>query len=473
MMLAEEQINRYLRHIIMPEISGAGQEKLLESSVFIYGDTISNISPFIYYIAASGIGHIYFGVNNSQGCDMLLSNIHDLNSDIIIEHVENPECISPNGISLRVVAGAPDFIIRHRVYKGFVRTIIAPISPWKGMLQLSIDQDELDSFVNTLEEGSKNPRLINRTSDFENSGYVLSSCFIGAAAAIESIKLCLNIGNPLNSPLFFDLFEMEFSRVDLAGIELYIRNLFNNPYMDESFIPSFVQTSSLLNSKVLLVGAGGLGSPNAYALSLAGVGTIGLIDYDVVEMSNLNRQILHSYSRIGMHKAKSAEVFIKSINPKIKLASYNTSLNKENVLEIIKDYDVIIGCVDNLPTRYILNDACFILNKPLIEAGVLRFAGLGMTIIPGKSPCYRCIFPEIPKSRDIQSCSESGILGPVPGLLGFIQASEAIKIISGRGKLLDSRLIFYDALDAEFRIVNINKNPTCPLCGSEPSIKSL
>jgi adenylyltransferase/sulfurtransferase len=229
----------------------------------------------------------------------------------------------------------------------------------------------------------------------------------------------------------------------------------------------------LRDSSALVVGLGGLGSPVALYLAAAGIGTLGVLDNDVVELSNLQRQILHGTSDIGRRKTDSAENRIRALNPGVKVTKHCARLDKNNVERTIRDYDVIIDGVDNFAARYLLNDACFFGNKPLVEAGVLQFLGQIMTIVPGKGPCYRCVFPEPPPPGSVPSCQEAGILGAVAGVLGVLQATEAIKLILGIGKPLVGRMIVYEALRGSFREVSFRPNPKCPLCGEKPSITEL
>ena len=229
----------------------------------------------------------------------------------------------------------------------------------------------------------------------------------------------------------------------------------------------------LREARVLVVGAGGLGSPASLYLAAAGIGTLGIVDDDVVDVSNLQRQILHRTCDVGGPKTDSAEECIKALNPGVAVEKHQLRLRKDNIQEIVQRYDVIIDAVDNFSTRFLLNDACFFERKPLVEAGVLQFLGQIMTIMPGEGPCYRCVFPEPPPAGVIPSCEEAGVLGVVPGVLGVLQAAEAIKLILGIGKPLTGRIIIYEALSGSFRDVNIRRNPRCPLCGDEPSITEL
>jgi len=231
------------------------------------------------------------------------------------------------------------------------------------------------------------------------------------------------------------------------------------------------EAEKLSKARVLIVGAGGLGSPAAIALAMAGIGTIGLADSDIIEASNLNRQILHRESRIGMLKAESARLSLSKMNPGIRINTHVEYLSRENVNEIIKDYDIVVAAVDNFSTRYLLNDACFFMKKPLAEAGVLKFDGTATTIIPEQGHCYRCLYPNL--NERLINPTEKGILGAIPGVMGFIEAVEVFKIITGAGRPLKNRIILFDGTDMEFDSIDIDKNPDCPLCGSNPTITCL
>jgi len=229
----------------------------------------------------------------------------------------------------------------------------------------------------------------------------------------------------------------------------------------------------LLNAKVLIIGAGGLGSPCAMYLASAGIGKIGIVDSDKVELNNLQRQILHSTKDLGRPKVESAKGKIKAINQDVEVMTYNLRLTSENILDIIKDYDIVVDGSDNFPTRYLVNDACILSKKPLSHGAIFRFDGQATTIIPGKSPCYRCLFPEPPPPGLVPSCQEAGILGAVAGVIGTIQANEVLKYILGIGDLLIGELLIFNALDSSFRKVLVPKNKGCPVCGENPTIKKL
>ena len=221
----------------------------------------------------------------------------------------------------------------------------------------------------------------------------------------------------------------------------------------------------LLDSKVLFIGAGGLGAPAAYYLAAAGVGTIGIIDADVVEESNLQRQIIHNMSRIGQYKADSAKQTIQELNPDIKVNTYIDLLDETNVARIIADYDVIIDGTDNFPTRYLLNDAALLANKPVVHGSVFRFEGQVTVFKPYDGPCYRCLYPEPPPAALAPSCSEAGVLGVLPGVIGMLQAVETLKLLLSIGDPLVGRLMMYDALAGEFSELRLFRDPNCPACG--------
>jgi molybdopterin/thiamine biosynthesis adenylyltransferase/rhodanese-related sulfurtransferase len=238
-------------------------------------------------------------------------------------------------------------------------------------------------------------------------------------------------------------------------------------YARHTMLPEVGQEGQvkLLRSKMLCLGAGGLGSPVALYLAAAGVGTLGIIDDDVVDSSNLQRQILHATDRVGMPKVESAQKTITGLNPDVKVVPYKARLTSENVLDILKDYDVIVDGVDNFPTRYLLNDAALKLGKPVVHASIYRFEGQITCFVPDQGPCYRCLYPEPPPADMAPSCQEAGVLGVLPGVVGVLQATEAIKIVLGMGKTLAGRLLMYDALGTKFREMRLRRDPKCPTCG--------
>src|SRR3989440_2876869 len=226
-------------------------------------------------------------------------------------------------------------------------------------------------------------------------------------------------------------------------------------------------------ARVLCIGTGGLGSPMALYLAAAGVGTLGLVDFDVVDYTNLQRQIIHSTADVGRKKLDSAADKLKGINPFLNLRTFDTRLSSENALEIFRDFDIIADGTDNFPTRYLVNDACVLTGKPNIYGSIFRFEGQASVFATEEGPCYRCLYPEPPPPGLVPSCAEGGVLGILPGLVGVIQATETIKLILGQGDSLVGRLLLVDALGMRFRELKLRKNPDCPVCGANPAITQL
>jgi molybdopterin/thiamine biosynthesis adenylyltransferase/rhodanese-related sulfurtransferase len=226
-------------------------------------------------------------------------------------------------------------------------------------------------------------------------------------------------------------------------------------------------------ARVLCVGTGGLGSPLALYLAAAGIGTLGLVDFDVVDASNLQRQIIHSTKDIGRKKLDSAEEKLVALNPALKVVKHDTMLSSANALDILMDYDIVADGTDNFPTRYLVNDACVLLGKPNVYGSIFRFEGQASVFATEQGPCYRCLYPEPPPPGLVPSCAEGGVLGILPGLVGVIQATEAIKLILGKGESLVGRLLLVDALNMRFRELKLRKNPECPVCGANPTVTKL
>jgi molybdopterin/thiamine biosynthesis adenylyltransferase len=225
----------------------------------------------------------------------------------------------------------------------------------------------------------------------------------------------------------------------------------------------------LLNAKVLLLGAGGLGSPTALYLAAAGVGTLGIVDDDDVDLSNLQRQVIHTTDRIGTPKVDSAEISVKAINPDVNVVKYQTRLDASNIMEIIDGYDVIVDGVDNFPTRYLLNDATVRLDIPVVSASILGFDGQLSVFKPHDGPCYRCLYPVPPPAEMAPSCGANGVLGVLPGTMGLLQATEVVKLVTGAGEPLVGRLLLYEALGATFTELKVRRDPECPICSKDPS----
>ncbi len=227
-------------------------------------------------------------------------------------------------------------------------------------------------------------------------------------------------------------------------------------------------------TSVLCIGAGGLGSPIALYLAAAGIGRIGIVDFDTVDHSNLQRQIIHSDADVGRPKAESAKESIKAINPNVDVVIHNTRISSENALDLVRPYDIVVDGTDNFPTRYLTNDACVLLGKPNVYGSIFRFEGQASVFAPHQGgPCYRCLYPEPPPPGMVPSCAEGGVLGVLPGIVGCIQATEILKLAIGKGTTLVGRLLLFNALDMKFRELKLRKDPKCPLCGTNPTITQL
>lgn len=229
----------------------------------------------------------------------------------------------------------------------------------------------------------------------------------------------------------------------------------------------------LLNSKVLIIGAGGLGAPAAMYLAAAGVGTIGIADADEVDLSNLQRQIIHMTADVGKPKVQSAKETMEAINPDVTVKTYRVFVDSESIMDLIKDYDFIIDGTDNFPAKFLINDACVMAGKPFSHAGIIRFKGQLMTYVPGKGPCYRCVFKNPPPKDAVPTCKQAGVIGAMGGVIGSLQAMEAIKYILGQGDLLTGYLLTYDALKMEFRKIKLPTDKNCAVCGENPTITEL
>ena len=229
----------------------------------------------------------------------------------------------------------------------------------------------------------------------------------------------------------------------------------------------------LLNASVLIIGAGGLGAPAALYLAAAGVGTIGIVDADEVDLSNLQRQVIHTTNDVGKAKVQSAAETMEAINPDVTVKTYRTFVDSTNIMDLIKDYDFIIDGTDNFPAKFLINDACVMAGKPFSHACIIRFKGQLMTYVPGEGPCYRCVFKNPPPKDAVPTCKQAGVIGAMGGVIGSLQAMEAIKYIIGKGELLTGKLLTYDALKMEFHTIKLPKDHHCAVCGDEPTITEL
>lgn len=246
-------------------------------------------------------------------------------------------------------------------------------------------------------------------------------------------------------------------------------------YARHLVIPEFGEEGQekLASSSVLVVGTGGLGSPVLLYLAAAGVGRLGIVDDDVVELSNLQRQVLHATPDVGRRKVDSAADKLRALNPGVDLVRHDVRFSPETAEELLSGYDVVVTAVDNFPSRFLLNDACVLLRKTLVEGAILRFTGLAMTIKGGETACYRCVFPEMPAADSVPSPGEAGVFGPVAGTIGCLQACEVVKVLTGIGEPLYDRLLQFDAAEMSFQEVMLSREPACPVCGAAPTITAL
>ena len=265
-----------------------------------------------------------------------------------------------------------------------------------------------------------------------------------------------------------DLLNMSTAGVELSNeeIERYSRHLILPEVGMEG-------QKKMKATSILLIGTGGLGSPLGMYLAAAGIGRLGLVDFDVVEMSNLQRQIIHTTNDIGRPKIESAKETINAINPHVHIDTYETPLTSDNAMDIIREYDIVIDGTDNFPTRYLVNDACVLLGKPNVYGSIFRFEGQASVFYAKEGPCYRCLYPEPPPPGLVPSCAEGGVLGILPGIVGLIQANEGVKLALGQGTPLIGRLLLYNALDMKFRELKLLKDPNCPICGENPTVTEL
>ncbi len=458
-------MERYHRQIILPEIGIEGQKKLEDSAVFVKAQSVESCALLLYYLAAAGIGILNCDFAEEHGLSSLIKQIGALNSGVKIQAVPAGLKNLPGDAAVRVVQGSPQYLAQsHDQPNGqWMPLIIAANRGWQGWFQVIKRPDD---------QGAVLPRPDHQTSIGHNmpdggAESTFSSNLLGALAAVEVVKILLGLENCTAYGLEFDLFTMRFARYEgRKACPISIASPFLSteiPGASPGYITT-ADTHQLAQSQVVVVGSGGLGSPVLYTLAQAGVGTIALVDYDRVDISNLNRQILHSETRLGLPKIDSAEIFLRELNPDLNLIKHNTSLTKDNALDIISACDVLVDCVDNLSTRYLINEACALLNKPLVEAGVNGFEGIATTIMAARSTCYQCLFP----ARSALDCNAKygpeGILGPVAGVLGTIQGCEACKCLTKTGTILFDSILAYDALEAQFEIFHTEKDPDCPIC---------
>lgn len=464
MILRNDQLDRYMQHIIIPEISRQGQEKILHSSVILFSEDLDKVSLALYYLAAAGVGAVYCNIDNAINWDDLSDKLHDLNSDVKIRLQCEKEMKHSNvQATTRIIAGSPGYveetlknILKSDYNEKYIPTIVSVFNGWRGAVQSIATKTGLENFLLQMDGSAGFSKFNPDSFDHKLSGY-----FSSLMAVIEHLKITLSHGKPLSTALYYDLYAMEFDSIESPASLIY---KLNPPKIHESIPKPFTDCN------VLIVGCGGMGSAAAYALASLGIGRLGLIDSDTVELNNLIQQIMHSFSRIGISKVQSAEIFLKQINPDIILDKYNSKIGKESIRDIINSYDIVIGCLDNLSDTYILNDACLAAGKPLLEAGALDISALATSIIPGEGQCFSCTFPKPDDESPIPSCPETGVLGAVTGLMGIIQATEAVKLLAGFGRSLKNKMLLFDVFDTDIYIADIERNPYCEFCSDTHDI---
>lgn len=451
------QIKRYLRHIIMPDIGGWGQKKLLDTRMLICASEVESCDLLLRYLTAIGIGHIHCHFKSNDGWEDALKALNDLNPDVTIILTDDFFADA----DLTIIIGNSSYASQAAGL--FLNPSGSQISPifisvneaWQGCFGLCQDGNEISVFLNAIEKkGFSEQKYCNDDHFSDQLGLLLSSCFVGTLLAVEAVKSRLKIGVPLTDIFYFDLINHSFDNHFSTSEQVFVD-------FDLSSYESEIK-NKLAEANILTIGAGGLGCPANLVLAKAGVKKLSLIDFDHVEISNLNRQILHTTSSIGQKKVESAKRSLEAMNPELQVTTFSSAFAKENAREIIKKHDLVIDGLDNLPTRYLLNDACYFEKKPLVEAGALAFYGQVTTIVPNEGPCFRCLFPET-NNQTAGSCSETGVLGPVPGIIGVLEAIEAIKLIIGIPATLKGSLLMIDVLETSFDRFTFRKDLDCPL----------
>jgi molybdopterin/thiamine biosynthesis adenylyltransferase/rhodanese-related sulfurtransferase len=371
-------------------------------------------------------------------------------TDLIAEVRRSIKTVSLEEIKRRLDAGEPMVLLDVREKEeNRAGYIPGSISVPRGFLEMQIEGKITDKNAPIVAYCAGGTRSALATKTLEDLGYT------HVESANPGFVRWKDLGFPMETPP--QLTESQRDR--------YSRHILL-PEVGE------VGQAKLLASKVLLLGAGGLGSPAALYLAAAGVGTIGICDADVVDASNLQRQILHATSRVGHRKVDSTEQTLRDLNPDVKVIKFDERVDSSNVERIFKDFDVVVDGCDNFPTRYLVNDASVFMNKPVVHGSIFRFEGQATTFVPRKGPCYRCLYPEPPPPHLAPSCQEAGVLGILPGVIGTIQATEAIKLLLGRGDPLVGRLLTYDSLRMKFGELRLRRDKNCPVCGENPTITS-
>jgi len=360
--------------------------------------------------------------------------------------------VSVDQVQAEFAAGQPLHLVdireRDEVMDGYIPG--AELIP-RGFLEMSVEEDvTTDRDAPIVLYCAVGSRSALGARDLEQMGYTSVRSLIGGIKAWKDAGLAIVTGGLLSE----------------SDLQRYSRHIIL-PEVGES------GQQKLLQGKVLLVGAGGLGCPTALYLAAAGVGTLGLVDGDVVDRSNLQRQVLFGESDVGRPKVEAAKERLLDLNPGVTINAYHELLTSHNIMDVIADYDIIVNGCDNFPTRYLVNDAAVLTGKTVVDGSIYRFEGQATVYQPGDGPCYRCLYPEPPPPGEVPSCAEGGVLGVLPGIIGVIQATEVVKLILGEGDPLVGRMLVYDAMDMKFRVLKLRRNTSCPVCGDAPTITEL
>jgi molybdopterin/thiamine biosynthesis adenylyltransferase/rhodanese-related sulfurtransferase len=353
------------------------------------------------------------------------------------------------GLESGAIKHLVDIRERDEVMDGYIAG--ASLIP-RGFLELNVEEDvTMDRAAPIVVYCAGGSRSALAARDLESMGYTDVSSMIGGVKGWKEAGFGLEQDGLLSDD----------------DLQRYSRHILL-PEVGES------GQQQLLKGKVLLVGAGGLGCPTALYLAAAGIGTIGLVDADVVDKSNLQRQVLFGEGNVGQPKVEAAKERLLDLNPGVRINTHFELLTSYNAMDVMKDYDIIVNGCDNFPTRYLVNDAAVLTGKPVVDGSIFRFEGQATVYHPGEGgPCYRCLYPEPPPPGEVPSCSEGGVLGVLPGIIGLIQATEVVKLVLGQGASLVGRMVLYDALDMKFRELKLRRDPACPACGDSPSVTEL
>lgn len=464
--LSPQQVQRYLRQIIMPEISGRGQETLLKTHVRVTMPSVKWGDMMLAYLAAVGVGQITCVLQNMTKGSDFIRHVMDLNPEMQIKVIPANEPWTPadqHTPNASIVLGPNEFVALHRqktenmVSADGAPLIVVEAGPWQGTLWAD---------GHNLKHKGVKATLPGFPGEEPTVGEVLSASFGGTLAVIELVKMRLGIGHKLEKPFAYDLMNMTFWEKVGDEREANQKAATHNGVEPLGALGDIELQQRLTKAKVLVVGSGGLGSPVSFALAKAGIGTLGLVDHDHVDLSNLNRQILHTTSRIGMPKVASGARTLEMLNPKMTVNTYQERMTASNADRLLRAYDLLLDGLDNLPSRYVANKAAVAAAKPFVSAGVLTFYGQSTSILPGDGPCYECIFPQSDDTGNAPTCEETGVLGAVPGLMGVIQAVEVIKQLCGLSPSLQHQYLMVDALEREFTIIQLPRKEACPVCGS-------